>query len=367
MGGENTQAVDHHFMAMALSLGRRGQGRTWPNPAVGCVIVQDKIVVGQGWTQPGGRPHAETEALKQAGDRAAGATAYVTLEPCAHHGKTPPCSDALIKAGISRVVMACQDPDPRVDGRGIATLQAAGIDLTIGVGEAAAMADLNGFMMSRQEGRPAFTWKVASSLDARIALGNGDSQWITGETARRLGHGLRVTHDAILIGRGTALTDNPLLNTRLPGCSERSPVRVVLDTYVKTPLTSQLAQTAKDIPLWLVCQDQAAEASRIEAWQATGADVLALADMAPLTIAQALGARGVTTVLIEGGAQVAGSFMKTGLIDRVEWFRGGQVLGGDGLPALGDQALAQLSDARQYRCESIRPLGSDRWERYVAV
>ena len=357
-------ASDQRFMAMALALGRRGLGRVWPNPAVGCVLVQAGRVVGQGWTQPGGRPHAEAEALAEAGHHARGATAYVTLEPCSHHGKTPPCADALHVAGVSRVVIACQDPDPRVSGRGIAKLKAAGIEVDTGLCQAAAAHDLQGFFTRITQGRPMFSWKVASSLDGRIALADGQSQWITGPHARRLGHGLRASHDAILIGRGTAQADNPTLNTRLPGCADRSPVRVVLDRQLQTDTASKLAATARDIPIWLVTQETG---PRQRAWQAIGAEVIVVDDMAPVTIAKALGDRGLTRVLIEGGAQVAGQFMQAGLIDRVEWFRGSQILGGDALPALTDLALKSLSDARQYTRQAVRPLGSDSWERYVAV
>ncbi|MGQ3031841.1 MAG: bifunctional diaminohydroxyphosphoribosylaminopyrimidine deaminase/5-amino-6-(5-phosphoribosylamino)uracil reductase RibD, partial [Ferrovibrionaceae bacterium] len=216
-------------MRHALGLAARGLGRTWPNPAVGCVLVRDEIVLARGNTQPGGRPHAEVVALSRAGSQAAGATAYVTLEPCAHHGKTPPCADALIAAGIGRCVVALQDPDPRVDGGGIRRLLAAGIPVTTGVCEAEAAALNAGFLMRVRQGRPLVTLKLATTLDGRIATHAGESRWITGATARARGHLMRADHDAIMVGIGTALTDDPDLTCRLAGLEDRSPVRIVLD------------------------------------------------------------------------------------------------------------------------------------------
>src|SRR5262245_12025323 len=239
-------------MRAALGLAARGLGRTWPNPAVGCVLVREGRVVGRGWTQPGGRPHAETEALGRAGDAARGATAYVSLEPCSHTGKTPPCADALIAAGIGRVVAAVEDPDPRVSGRGLARLRDAGIAVTTGV--CAAEADeLNaGFFMRVKLGRPLVSLKLATSLDGRIATHTGDSRWITGEAARRRAHLLRATHDAILVGTGTALADDPALTCRLPGLGERSPVRVVLDRQLRLPAATKLLATAREVLTWIV-------------------------------------------------------------------------------------------------------------------
>ena len=212
----------------------------------------DRSVVGRGWTKPGGRPHAETEALKQAGSWAKGSTAYVTLEPCSHYGETPPCAEALIAADVARVVIAIDDPDARVSGRGIAMLKDAGIDVEIGVCAVAAKKLNAGFLLHRREGRPLVTLKTASTLDARIATHAGQSQWITGEAARRRGHLLRKTHDAIVVGIGTALADDPELTSRLPGMEGDSPVRVVVDTHLRLPLKSKVVQSAKKVPTWVV-------------------------------------------------------------------------------------------------------------------
>ena len=222
-------------MAVALRLAERGLGSAWPNPAVGCVLVRDGRVVGRGWTQPGGRPHGEVEALRRAGDAALGATAYVSLEPCAHYGRTPPCTMALLQAGMRRVVAATVDPDPRVDGRGIEQLRQAGVEVSVGLCRAEAEAINAGFILRVRAGRPLVTLKLATSLDGRIATRSGESQWITGEQARARGHLLRASHDAIMIGSGTALADDPALTCRLPGLEDRSPVRIVLDGRLASP------------------------------------------------------------------------------------------------------------------------------------
>ena len=267
--------ADDHWIGCALALAERGLGAVWPNPAVGCVLVAGDQVVGRGWTQPGGRPHAESEALARAGAAARGATAYVSLEPCAHHGETPPCTDALIAAGIARVVVALVDPDPRVSGKGIEGLEAAGIAVSTGV-RAEDAEDLNrGFLKRVIEGRPLVTLKVATSLDGRIATGGGDSKWITGEAARRRAHLLRAQNDAILVGARTAMLDRPRLTCRLPGLEDRSPIRIVADRRLRLPLTDPLVAEAGDPPTWL--------------FTIQGAD------------SRALGERGLTRVLVEGG------------------------------------------------------------------
>src|SRR5918994_6733853 len=227
---------DRAHMAAALALSRRGLVNTWPNPAVGCVIVREGRVVGRGWTQPGGRPHAETEALARAGDQARGATAYVTLEPCSHWGRTPPCCDALIAAGVARVVVATGDPDPRVDGRGMRRLREAGIAVDQGLLEAEARAVIAGFVRRITRGLPLVTLKLATTLDGRIATASGESRWITGAAARRAAHALRARHDAVLVGSGTVLADDPDLTCRLPGMERGVPIaRVVADARLRTP------------------------------------------------------------------------------------------------------------------------------------
>ncbi len=243
---------DLQHMNAALALARRGLGRTWPNPAVGCVIVKDGRVVGRGWTQPGGRPHAETEALDRAGTLADGATLYTSLEPCSHHGKTPPCADAVINAGIARVVMAIEDSDPRVKGTGLARLRAAGVTVDIGIGAAEATEINAGFLMRLATGRPLVTLKLATTLDGKIAMASGESRWITGEPARRRAHLLRASHDAVMIGIGTAIADDPELTCRLPGMADRHPVRIVVDPGLRLPLTARLVVDAAKIRTWIV-------------------------------------------------------------------------------------------------------------------
>src|SRR5499433_2935890 len=250
-----TPADDARFMALALALGRRGLGRTWPNPAVGAVIVRDDgagpVIVGRGWTQPGGRPHAETEALRRAGEAARGATMYVTLEPCSHHGRTPPCADAIVAAGIARVVSAMTDPNPEVSGAGHWRMAEAGVVVEIGVGaEEAALAHA-GHIRRVRDGRPHVLLKLAVSADGKAGLAGRRPAPITGEAARARVHALRAISDAVLTGVGTALADDPLLTCRLPGMADRSPVRIVLDSKLILPQVSRLAQTARETPLWV--------------------------------------------------------------------------------------------------------------------
>ncbi len=360
---------DIAFMRTALSLGRRGLGNVWPNPAVGCVLVREGRIVGRGWTQPGGRPHAETEALRRAGDLARGATAYVTLEPCAHHGVTGPCADALIAAGITRAVIALQDPDPRVRGQGLARLRAGAIEVTEGVlGDEAA--DLNtGFLLRVSEGRPTFTLKLATSLDGRIAAGNGDSKWITGEPARRCAHLLRATHDAALVGAATVLADDPALTCRLPGHARCSPLRLVADSRLRLPAEAQVVRTARDLPTW-VLTTAAADAVRREALQAAGVTVIEVAGGSEgvpdaRAMARALAERGLTRVMIEGGGRLAASFLRAGLIDRLCWFTAPKIIGGDGIPAVAALGLDAVRAAPAFRLRQTCRLGTDIFCEYV--
>jgi diaminohydroxyphosphoribosylaminopyrimidine deaminase / 5-amino-6-(5-phosphoribosylamino)uracil reductase len=363
-----TTPTDLHHMRAALTLAARGLGRTWPNPAVGCVLVRDGVVVGRGWTQPGGRPHAETEALARAGALAEGATAYVTLEPCNHYGKTPPCALALIEAKIARVVVACQDPDPRVAGGGLARLRDAGITVATGLCEAEALALNEGFFNRIQHARPLFTLKLATTLDGRIATSAGASQWITGPAARAAGHRLRVTHDAILVGIGTALADDPELTCRLPGLADRSPARVVVDSRLRLPLTSKLVTTARAVPTWIVT---GADPDPVKAAALTerGVEILPVAmDSAgrpePLALAAALAERGLTRVLVEGGATLAGSLLGAGLIDRLEWFRAAALIGGDGLAGVAGFGVATLDQMARFERTDLRVAGADVVESY---
>ncbi len=351
------------MMRAALALARRSLGRTWPNPAVGCVIVHDGHVVGRGRTQEGGRPHAEVDALARAGEAAKGATVYVTLEPCAHHGKSPPCADALIAAGVARVVSALEDPYPEVNGRGHARLKAAGIAVDVGEGAAEA-AEINaGFLMRVREGRPLFRLKIASSLDGRIATASGESKWITGEGARAHGHHLRGNHDAILVGANTVAMDDPDLTCRLPGLQDHSPVRIVLDSKAGMSSSSKLAATARKIPVWLACTPDAPQAAR-ETLQAKGVEILEIAadangrvDVAAL--ARELGRRGVTRVLIEGGGEIAAAFLVAKLVDRITAYQAGLLMGSDSRSAVGPLGLGRLDSATRFRLDSSRAIGED--------
>ena len=356
---------DDRWMALALTLGRRGLGRVWPNPAVGCVIVRDGRVLGRGWTADGGRPHAETQALHQAGEGARGATAYVTLEPCAHHGKTPPCAEALVAAGVARVVAATGDPDPRVAGRGLAILRAAGIEVVTGVREAEARADQAGFLKRVTEGRPFVTLKLAASLDGRIATASGESQWITGPAARAMVHAMRARHDAVVVGGGTARADDPMLTVR--GMGDRpQPVRVVLARSLDLPLNGQLGRTAKEVPLWLL-HDARPEA--VGAWEAVGARCLRCeVGEVGLDLGVALGllaAEGITRVFCEGGGQVAAGLLQAGLVDELLVFHAGLALGAEGRAMIGGLALGRLAEAPRLRLAGTQDVGGDLLSRWV--
>lgn len=354
-------------MAAALSLARRGLGSTWPNPAVGCVLVRDGRVVGRGWTQPGGRPHAETEALRRAGDSARGATAYVTLEPCAHYGKTGPCADALVEAGIARVVSACTDPDDRVAGKGHARLAASGVAVTVGVMAEEAHAVNLGFFSRLLHDRPMVTLKLASSLDGRIATHGGHSKWITGDTARSWGHGLRATHDAIMVGIGTALADDPDLTCRLPGLADRSPVRVVMDGRLRLPLTSRLVATAARTPTWVVCLN-GTDRRRAKVMTDAGVTVIEVAGgdspmgrgtLDPARAMAELAHRGLTRVLVEGGANLAASLLDADLVDQVAWFRAPGIIGGDGIPAVAGFGLDRVDRMPRFVRRAVHRVGDD--------
>jgi diaminohydroxyphosphoribosylaminopyrimidine deaminase / 5-amino-6-(5-phosphoribosylamino)uracil reductase len=358
-----TSNADLDHMDAALHLARRGLGNVWPNPAVGCVIVKDGRVVGRGWTQAGGRPHAETEALKRAGDAARGATVYVTLEPCSHHGRTPPCADALIAAGVSRVVAALEDPDPRVSGAGFAKLRDAGIAVVENVRRREA-ADLNdGFLRRVRAGRPLVTFKMATTLDGRIATHKGESRWITGETARANAHALRLSHDAILVGSGTATADNPMLDVRLPGTDGVKRVRAVVDGRLRTQLTSKLVATAKDVPTWFFVRADA-DAARAKVFADCGVELVRLPPepsgfLAPDAILAEMGKRGLTRVLLEGGGYLAAAFLRADLIDRIVRFGSGTVIGGDGLAVVAPFGIDRLANAPKFVRTGVSPCGQD--------
>jgi diaminohydroxyphosphoribosylaminopyrimidine deaminase/5-amino-6-(5-phosphoribosylamino)uracil reductase len=354
-------AEDARHMAHALALGRRGMGQCWPNPAVGCVIVKSGRVLGRGWTAPGGRPHAEPQALAQAGEAARGATAYVSLEPCSHHGQTPPCSEALIKAGVARVVASVPDSDARVSGRGFAALRSAGIKVTTGVLAEEALRDHAGFFLRVSQGRPWVTLKLALTLDGRIATATGESRWITGPAARRAVHGLRARHDAVMVGAGTARADDPALTVRGFG-ERRQPVRVVVSRMIDLPLMSQLAQSARRAPVWL-CHGPDARGALRQAWTGLGARLfacpLAGGRVDPAALLQRLGAEGLTRVFCEGGGQLAASLLAADLVDELHVFTAGLALGAEGHPGIGAMGVARLDEAPRLALVDVRAEGGD--------
>jgi diaminohydroxyphosphoribosylaminopyrimidine deaminase/5-amino-6-(5-phosphoribosylamino)uracil reductase len=353
--------TDEDHMAHALRLAARGLGNVWPNPAVGCILVKDGQVIGRGWTQPGGRPHAEVRALEQAGAAAAGATAYVTLEPCAHHGQTPPCAEALIAAGLARVVSALTDPDPRVSGKGHQMLRAAGIAVTEGILAAQAERQNAGFLKRVTKGLPFVTLKLAATLDGRIATATGESRWITGPAARRKVHALRMAHDAVMVGSGTALADDPDLTVRDLG-APRQPVRVLVDRQLAHFPDSRLGRTANAHPVW-VLHGPSAPASARQGWQATGATLVEVPEAAghlDLTAAlAALAAKGLTRILCEGGSILAAALLRAGLVDDLALFSGAALIGTEGHPALGPLGLNALADAPRPILRETSALGPD--------
>lgn len=356
------------YLRLALALAGRGLGNVWPNPAVGCVLVRDGLIVGRGWTQPGGRPHGEAQALAQAGTAATGATAFVTLEPCAHHGQAPPCAQALIEAGVTRVVIAAPDPDPRVDGRGADMLLKAGIAVAGPEQTVRREAvELNaGFLLRITKRRPLVTLKLATTLDGRIATAQGESQWITGAGARARGHMLRAQHDGILVGIETALADDPELTCRLPGLLDRSPVRIVLDSRLRLAADSRLARAAGTHPLWLITGSENSHAELENLGAVIMPAKLGGDGRVELSSAlEALADRGLTRLLVEGGSAVATSFLAAGLVDRLAWFRTGGIMGGDGLPVFGALGLAALADMSRFARQGIEVLGDDVLESYV--
>lgn len=356
--GQGPRADSEHMRA-ALGLAARHLGQTWPNPAVGCVVVDpDGRVAGRGATATGGRPHAETAALAQAGARARGGTAYVTLEPCSHHGVTPPCVDALIASGLRRVVASVGDPDPRVDGRGFARLAQAGLTVETGLRAEEGRALLAGFATRVTRARPLVTLKLATTLDGRIATASGESRWITGPPARREGHRLRATHDAILVGIGTALADDPSLDCRLDGARTRPLVRIVLDRALRLPTASVLARTARTTPVWLLHAGHADPARRT-ALEALGVRCLPIPGPDAADALRVLGAEGLTRLLVEGGARIAAALLDADLVDRIAWFTAPFAIGADGLAAIAPGIGGPLESLVRFDRLHTRPLRAD--------
>jgi diaminohydroxyphosphoribosylaminopyrimidine deaminase / 5-amino-6-(5-phosphoribosylamino)uracil reductase len=361
-GAPDRTGDDRRFMALALTLGRRGLGRTWPNPAVGALIVKDGVIVGRGWTQPGGRPHAEIEAIRRAGAAARGATLYVTLEPCSHHGKSPPCADAVIAAGLSRVVSALEDPNPEVAGMGHARLRAAGISVDVGIGAQEARRDHAGHIRRMREGRPQVMLKLAVSADGKAGAAGRRPLAITGEAVRERVHLLRAQSDAVMVGIGTVLADDPLLTCRLPGMAGYSPVRIVLDSALRLPLASRLARTARETPVWVVA-GSAASAEAAEALQARGVEILrANATGGRLDLADVLkmlAARGITRLMVEGGPILAAAFVAADLVDEANLFQSSKPVGAAGIDALEGLPLAALTQSPRLDCIAREPIGVD--------
>ena len=366
MSARTIHSDDQRFMALALALGRRGLGRTWPNPAVGAVIVRPDFgtpaIVGRGWTQPGGRPHAEVEAISHAGEAARGATLYVTLEPCSHHGKSPPCADAVIAAGISRVVSALEDPNPEVAGAGHARLRAAGIAVEVGLGAHEARRAHAGHIRRMRDGRPHVTLKLAVSADGKAGAAGRRPIAITGEAVRDRVHLMRAQSDAIMVGIGTAVADDPMLTCRLPGMAAYSPVRLVLDGKLRLPPASRLVQTAKTTPVWVVAGPQASQAAE-KRLLAEGVLVFRREENGGgfdlPGVLELLAARGITRLMLEGGPTLAAAFLAQDLIDEAVLFRSTKVVGPAGIEALHGIPLAALTQSTQLSRVTSESLGGD--------
>jgi diaminohydroxyphosphoribosylaminopyrimidine deaminase / 5-amino-6-(5-phosphoribosylamino)uracil reductase len=354
-------------MAVALALGRRGLGHCWPNPAVGAVVVKDGIMLGRGWTQVGGRPHAETEALKRAGKAARGATLYVTLEPCSHDGKTLPCADAVIRAGISRVVSALEDPNPKVAGQGHERLRARGIVVEIGVGTEQARRAHAGHIRRMQDGRPHVLLKLAVSADGKVAAVGRKPVALSEEPARARTFLLRAQSDAILVGMGTVMADNPSLTCRLPGMMDRSPVRVLLDAALRVPLAMNVVATARETPTWIFAAPDAS-AKAEEFLRDKGVEVFRVAakngrlDISKML--KILAKRGITRLMVEGGPRVAASFLAADLVDEAVIFRSPKKIGADGIDALDGLPLEALTKSRHLRSLGTEALGPDSAEHF---
>ncbi len=362
-------ALDRRFMQLALALGRRGLGRTWPNPAVGAVVVKDGVIVGRGWTQPGGRPHAETEALKRAGKEAKGGTLYVTLEPCSHQGKTPPCTDAIIRAGIARVVSSLEDPNPEVAGQGYAKLRARGIAVETGLGAEEAARAHAGHVRRMREGRPQVLLKLAASADDKAGLPGRKPFGITGEPARARVHRMRAESDAILVGIGTVLSDDPHLTCRLPGMLQQSPVRVILDARLRIPLATSLIGTARDTPTWVFTAPNTSAMAE-DILKAKGVEVFRVdardGRLDLVAVLKSLAARGITRLMVEGGPTVAAAFVQADLVDEAALFCSPNPLG-QGIDALEGLPLTALTKSPKLKSVASETIGSDTLELFERV
>ncbi len=363
-----TPPGDTRYMTLALALGRRGLGNAWPNPAVGCVIVKDGVIVGRGWTQAGGRPHAEVVALNQAKRRAKGATLYCTLEPCSHEGKSPPCADAVIKAGIARVVSALEDPNPEVAGQGHARLRDKGIAVDVGLMADEAQRAHAGHITRIQKSRPHVTLKLAISADGKAGLAGRKPVAISGEEARDRVWLMRAQSDAILVGIGTVLSDNPQLTCRLPGMFERSPVRVVLDAKLSVPMSVTVISTVRDTPTWVFCSHKASPIAE-DILQQKGAKVFRVDETQGRLdldeVLKVLGEQGITRLMVEGGPTIAASFVAADLVDEAVLLRGPKEIGGDGIAALEGMKLEALTG--KLKLLGAEQVGADTIETYMST
>jgi len=360
------QPDDERFMRLALALGRRNLGHTWPNPAVGAVIVKDGVVIARGWTQEGGRPHAEVEALRRAKKATQGATMYVSLEPCSHQGKTPPCTDAIIRAGIARVVSAMEDPNPEVAGQGHERLRAKGITVQVGLGAEEAQHIHVGHVMRVTKGRPYVTLKLAISADGKAGLAGRRPAVISGEAARERVFQIRAANDAILVGIGTVLSDDPQLTCRLPGMFERSPVRVVLDEDLRLPLATSVVATVRETPTWVFTSHRPSAIAE-EILQQKGCKVFRVDDdNGRLDLNQTLkklAEQGITRCLVEGGPTVASSLVAANLVDEAILLRGEKIIGDTGIDPLEGMPLEAMTGRLTLR--GSEKLATDTIENFV--
>lgn len=352
---------DQDYMNLAINVAKAGVGQTTPNPVVGAVIVNDGHVVGIGAHLKAGEPHAEVHAVRMAGEKAQNATAYVTLEPCSHHGKTPPCADLLITSKVKRVVVATTDPNPLVAGKGIAKLKAAGIEVEVGVCKEQADALNAVFFHYLDKKRPYVTLKSATTLDGKIATVTGESKWITGEAARQDVHLYRSIHDAILVGVNTVLMDNPSLTTRLPNGTGKNPIRVILDSKLRTPMDSQIVNDGK-AETWIIVSNQVKQEKMNEFSGKKGVRIIQLQEdnLAISTMLTRLGEEGISSIFVEGGAEVNGSFLKEKAINQVIVYLAPKLFGGKQAPtAIGGSGIESIDDSLQLTIKSVEQLGED--------
>ncbi|HPF46416.1 MAG: bifunctional diaminohydroxyphosphoribosylaminopyrimidine deaminase/5-amino-6-(5-phosphoribosylamino)uracil reductase RibD [Alphaproteobacteria bacterium] len=363
---EKFSEQDKAYMKIALDLSRRGLGTVFPNPSVGCVLVRDGHIIGRGWTGAGGRPHAEKNALKFAGN-AENSTAYVTLEPCSHYGKTPPCAQALINANVAKVIVATSDPDPRVSGKGIRMLKDAGIQVEFGLLQEEADYINQGFFQKIKENRPLITVKIASTKDGKIAKVEGEQYWVTGPLSRKRGHLYRATHDAIMVGIGTVISDDPMLNCRINGLENRSPIRVVLDSQLRINPQSKLCKSAMDIPLWIMTTVSNSE--KYTELEKLGAKIFCInkdkiGQVNIDQVMEVLSDEGITRILSEGGAKLNASLIRASLVDRLLWFKSEDSIGETGVDALYDIPIENLGKYLNLSLVDEGETPPDHWQEF---